>query len=273
MNTAATTQPGPTTPNPPFSLLKIRLLIRWYFTDQKRLWLFTALLFGGIVSLLTLIAAIFASDTTAFSSNAAEMYVRSDSVRWQLSLSFYALAGYYFTSRLFQAMHRPESGWQLLMLPASAAEKFAAAWLLTAPVYTLAAFLFLWLLKFLLMLMLNVIAGTAFVVPALISVPDLNMVQSYFFWHAIFLWGAVFFKSHHFLKAANTAVASSLLVFLLFIGGWMLTGNSFISFFTMLPEFRESGRVMALWYTMRIAVVLFVLWLGYNRFTQTQLNP
>ncbi|WP_124245617.1 hypothetical protein [Cyclonatronum proteinivorum] len=257
-------------PSAGFSFERIGQLLYWHFTEQKRLWLYAALLVAGLVAVFVLVFFLF-SDDLRIVVNQATAATEGQSLG--VTLSFYMIAGLYFSSRIFRNLHNPDSGWQYLMLPASKSEKFAAAWLFTGPLYTIAAFSYLWILKTILMLIVSLTTSETMSIPALVSGTEVSLLKSYFFWQTFFLWGSVYFRSQHFLKSANTAVAAGLTLFGIVISGWMLSGNSFIGFFTFMGDFRESTRLVLIWQLIQLSIAALMLWLGYTALKKSGLRP
>ena len=129
---------------------------------------------------------------------------------YQSGLITYVIGGVIMTSMTFAEINRPETGYQLMTLPASSLEKFTSTWLFTSIVYSVMAFVALTLgacLLYVLGLFNLPVEGKIF------STNEMWMAfKQYFIANTIFLAGAAAFKRNAFFKT----LLSIMIVFVFF---------------------------------------------------------
>ncbi|WP_347159508.1 hypothetical protein [Pontibacter chitinilyticus] len=180
----------------------------------KRLGLFMRRqLYLNFASLWTALAAILG---LLFIISAIVLYSRPATVMGLPGLlglrNFYLvvfmLAGYVFTSKVFDEMHAPQKSFMFLTLPVSAAEKLLSAWLITSPVYVL-----LFCLVFLLLSLFDsLFIGQLDALPYLFDVHFFNCIKVYMVTQAVFLLGATAFRGNNFLKTLLALIVLAMLI-------------------------------------------------------------
>ncbi len=111
------------------SLKRLAAVLNRFVMLNRWRWLLVMAIFVGLPVFIFIILNIF----TAFESRSDDSFSG-----W---MQLYIFAGLLLSSHLFDDIHKPATSWQLHLLPATPAEKYIGAWLISAPIYTLAAML------------------------------------------------------------------------------------------------------------------------------------
>jgi len=134
-----------------------------------------------------------------------------------VGLTLYKYGGYFLTSGIFNELGKKSTASQILTLPASTLEKFAAAWLITYFLYTIVVVGLLYIV--------GILLGINPIVTNLQSYdPVVNMYSIYFLdtvltftaMHSVFFLGSIYFDGNNFLKTL-------LAIVLFFIGFGIIT--------------------------------------------------
>ncbi|WP_242923801.1 hypothetical protein [Pontibacter liquoris] len=138
-------------------------------------------------------------------------------------LVVFMLAGYVFTSKVFDEMHAPQKSYMFLTLPVSATEKLLSAWLITSPVYVL----FFGLVMLLLSLFASLFSGQLHALPYLFDEHFFNCIKVYLVTQAVFLLGATAFRGNNFLKTLLALIVVAFAIAAYTGGlGYLLFGQS-----------------------------------------------
>lgn len=135
------------------------------------------------------------------------------------------VGGFVFTSNIFAELHSPQKSIPFLTLPVSKLERLVNAWLLTAILFPILAFLAFALVLLLAYLILSIpIPAGAF--EMFWSAKALKIVILYFITQSIFLFGAVYFRKHNFLKTLlSLFVIQNVIGLFLALVGYILFGT------------------------------------------------
>lgn len=129
-----------------------------------------------------------------------------------VGLTLYKFGGYFLTSGIFSELGKKSKASQLLTLPASTFEKFAAAWFLTYFTYSLLILGFLYIVG-------KILGLNPLLLSQQMSDPIINISKIYFLdalltytaVHSVFFLGSIYFENNNFLKTL-------LAIILFFIG-------------------------------------------------------
>jgi len=130
----------------------------------------------------------------------------------------YQIAGFIFTASIFNELHKKETAFRFLTLPATTKEKLSSAWGVTYLIYTICALSILTLLLF-----FSNIVGQLFFNADPLNMASLTGIYLnssllfYLFFNSVFLLGSALFRQYNFLKTAFSIV-------LFFIGVVLLSG-------------------------------------------------
>lgn len=205
-----------TTHNPTNSISedRIKRLLLHHIENEKQVWLITAAILAGLTIIISLFGMIlFRINLPELAESGLTNSFRPD---WTTG---YLLIGVIFTSRLFRHLHRPETAWQPLMLPASTLEKWLAAWLISVPVYTIGFVVLSFVVSLVLSGLSGLITGTLLPVGIYLSSGFWLTFAVYVFGASIYLWGGIRFKSLQFLKTTVWLAGIYFALFLLSIFG------------------------------------------------------
>jgi hypothetical protein len=168
-----------------FNVPRVGLLLKRQFIGNGRKYITGIAIGTGVVLMIALASVLFGSG-----AQLSQFY--------QSGLITYIVGGIIMTSMTFAEINRPETGYQLMTLPASSLEKFASTWLFTSVVYSLMAFVVLTLgacLLYVLGLFDLPIEGE------ILSINEMWIAfKQYFIGNTIFLAGAAAFKRNAFFK-------------------------------------------------------------------------
>ena len=209
-----------TTHNPTNSISedRIKRLLLHHIENEKQVWLITAAILAGLTIIISLFGMIlFRINLPELAESGLTNSFRPD---WTTG---YLLIGVIFTSRLFRHLHRPETAWQPLMLPASTLEKWLAAWLISVPVYTIGFVVLSFVVSLVLSGLSGLITGTLLPVGIYLSSGFWLTFAVYVFGASIYLWGGIRFKSLQFLKTTVWLAGIYFALFLLsLLGAYLL---------------------------------------------------
>lgn len=209
-----------TTHNPTNSISedRIKRLLLHHIENEKQVWLITAAILAGLTIIIPLFGMILLRiNLPELAESGLTNNFRPD---WTTG---YLLIGVIFTSRLFRHLHRPETAWQPLMLPASTLEKWLAAWLISVPVYTIGFVVLSFVVSLILSGLSGLITGTLLPVGIYLSSGFWLTFAVYVFGASIYLWGGIRFKSLQFLKTTVWLAGIDFALFLLsLLGAYLL---------------------------------------------------
>lgn len=209
-----------TTHNPTNSISedRIKRLLLHHIENEKQVWLITAAILAGLTIIIPLFGMILLRiNLPELAESGLSNNFRPD---WTTG---YLLIGVIFTSRLFRHLHRPETAWQPLMLPASTLEKWLAAWLISVPVYTIGFVVLSFVVSLILSGLSGLITGTLLPVGIYLSSGFWLTFAVYVFGASIYLWGGIRFKSLQFLKTTVWLAGIDFALFLLsLLGAYLL---------------------------------------------------
>ena len=193
---------------------RIRYLLMHHIQNEKQVWLITAAILAGLTIIIPLFGMILLRiNLPELAESGLTNNFRPD---WTTG---YLLIGVIFTSRLFRHLHRPETAWQPLMLPASTLEKWLAAWLMSVPVYTIGFVVLSLVVSLILSGLSGLITGTFLPVGIFLSSGFWLTFAVYVFGASVYLWGGIRFASLHFLKTTVWLAAIYFTLFLLSVFG------------------------------------------------------
>ncbi|MEE4176944.1 MAG: hypothetical protein V2I46_05485 [Bacteroides sp.] len=184
------------------------------------------------------------------------------------------IGGFVFTSNIFAELHSPQKSIPFLTLPVSKLERLVNAWLLTAILFPILAFIAFSLVLLLAYLILGIpIPAGAFAM--LWSAKALKIVILYFITQSIFLFGAVYFRKHNFLKTLlslfviqNVIGLFAALVGYLLFGTFQFDGNEFVSNSSFTPGMERFFTVTIVeiakfaFYYLTVPFFLILTWFG-----------
>jgi hypothetical protein len=180
-----------------FNLTRLSLLLKRQFLGSGKKYI-TGIAIGTGVVLMISLASVFLGGVAQISQF------------YQSGLITYIIGGVIVSSMAFAEINKPETGYQLMTLPASSLEKFASTWLFTSVIYSLMAFVVLTLgacFLYVLGLFDLPIEGGMF------NTNEMWMAfKQYFIGNTIFLAGAAAFKRNAFFKT----LLSVMVVFIFF---------------------------------------------------------
>ena len=250
--------------HPAFSLQRLWLLVRRSIRLDLTLWMTGFAAVAGMYFLLSL---------------AVKALVNEEAVAYYgvtgMGLFIYTLGGYLMTSRMFQELHDPAGGYVLLTLPASPLEKFLSAWLISAPMYTLAALITLMVAETGASGLASRLFDSQFHLFAPFEEHVRQQVVTYFGIQSVFLLGAVVFRKNNFLKTVLAVVVINVVLGLFF-------GAIMMAIMVVQPDFpamlfgTEHMDIAIRYGSVASTLSLFLLMLGcltigYYRFVHRQL--
>ncbi len=207
-----------------FNLTRLSLLLKRQFLGSGKKYI-TGIAIGAGVVLMISLASVFLGGATHISQF------------YQSGLITYVVGGIIMTSMAFTEINKPETGYQLMTLPASSLEKFASTWLFTSAIYSLMAFLVLTLgacLLYVLGLFNLPVEGE------ILNTNEMWMAfKQYFIANTIFLAGAAAFKRNAFFKTLL-----SLMVVFLFFGIYAVSVAKILGLTEMANSTMGSGIVI-----------------------------
>ena len=113
-------------------------------------------------------------------------------------LLLFLVGGAIITTSIFSELNKPDTGYQLMILPVSNLEKFTSAWLISLPIFALAGIFGIYLGIGL----INLSTVFGLTLSGSFFQPDqvLELVQAYFVIHPIAILGAATFKKNALIK-------------------------------------------------------------------------
>jgi|AntRauTorckE5430_2_1112549.scaffolds.fasta_scaffold02430_4 hypothetical protein len=199
----------------------------------------------------------------------------------QYALFTYLIGGIIVSSMAFAEINKPETGYQLMTLPASSLEKFISTWLFTSVMYSLMAFVIITigaiLLSSLGYLGIQVQGG-------IFNAPEMGEAfKQYFVGNIIFLAGAAAFKRNAFFKTMLFFVVTFLFFSIYTVSlaemfdfseisssnsssSWVINGSTFGSDMDYIFGSTEIAVTV-----MKSFLVLFFLSVGFYKFKEREL--
>jgi len=179
--------------NSTFSLQRFQFLINRYIALY---WRRASIAYGAVAGLIIIINTMLFlfEDPAAGEANFSNLL--------GICLFLYMLGGLVFASAIFKEIHKPETGIQYFILPASTLEKFTAAWITTSLLYTLFSIAGIFILGIIIEFMGAYFTGSwsSFEFFNPLNQEVLKSAANFFFYQSFFLMGSVYFKSYHFMK-------------------------------------------------------------------------
>ena len=248
-----------------FNIKRLSLLLKRHFLVSGRKYITGIVIGTGVVFMLSCFTIVFGG--TALVSQFH-----------YTALITYLVGGVIVSSMAFVEINKPETGYQLMTLPASSLEKFVSTWLFTSIIYSLMAFVTITigaiLLSSLEYLGMQVQGG-------IFNAPEMGEAfKQYFVGNIIFLAGAAAFKRNAFFKTmlSFVVVFAVLVIYSLVLVkvfgftdlasgnssgmGFALNGSSFNGMFSN----SESASVIA-----KTFLAVFFVVLGFFKFKEREL--
>jgi len=240
---------------------------RFWILNQKK-WLIG---FAGGVGILILIYLINAFGNFSPTSSESGTFVGVAVVG--LGLTLYKYGGYFLTSGIFNELGKKSSASQMLTLPASNLEKFAAGWILTYLLYTVVVVGLLYITGI-------VLGINPILTSQQLSDPVVNMSNIYFLdalltftaFHSVFFLGSIYFDGNNFLKTLLSIVVFFITVGILaviFMTAFSSDSTGVVNLsFNM--GFHPNNIVMTAAF-FKIAVAILFLFLSYRQLQNRQI--
>ncbi len=248
-----------------FNFKRLGLLLKRHFLVSGRKYLTGIAIGTGVIVMITVATLLFGGTAQISQFN-------------QYALFAYFIGGLIVSSMAFTEINKPETGYQMMTLPASSLEKFVSTWLFTSIIYTILAFVVITLAATLLYLFGQLglsIRGDAF------NLHEMgDAFKQYFVGNIIFLAGAAAFKRNAFFKTmlSFVVVFAFLVIYSLVLVkvfgftdlasgnssgmGFALNGSSFNGMFSN----SERASVIA-----KTFLAVFFLVLGFFKFKEREL--
>ncbi|NBC26901.1 MAG: hypothetical protein GVY08_08565 [Bacteroidetes bacterium] len=166
---------------------------------------------GGIVGLFVYWCILMLFDSDGGAREKTVIMLSTGTVLYQI-------AGFIFTASIFNELHKNDTAFRFLTLPATTTEKLASGWVVTYLLYTIGALSILTLNLF-----FSNLAGQMFFNSDPLNMASLtniylnSVLLFYLLFNSVFLLGAALFRQYNFLKTAFSIV-------LFFIGAVLLSG-------------------------------------------------
>jgi hypothetical protein len=187
-----------------FNITRLGLLLKRHFLISGRKYITGIAIGTGVVLMLSFFTIAFGGTALVSQFN-------------QTAIITYLIGGVIVSSMAFVEINRPETGYQLMTLPASSLEKFVSTWLFTSIIYSLMTFAFIAVgasLLYLLGLLNFPVEGDTF------SIHKMGEAfGQYFVSNALFLAGAAAFRRNAFFK--TTLSFMILIIFLAIYAGFL----------------------------------------------------
>ena len=246
----------------------LQVVKRFWVLNQKK-WLIG---FAGGFGILILIYLMNSYGRISNMGTSSSSYAGQAVVG--IGLTLYKFGGYFLTSGIFNELGRKSSASQMLTLPASTFEKFAAGWFLTYFLYTVFVVGILYII--------SIILG---VNPTLmsfqVSVPVENMSNIHFLdtlltftaMHSVFFLGSIYFDGNNFLKTLLATVLFYIgfgiitVIFVTVFYGGVTTG---MVSFSANWDFNPMNLMMASVFV-KIGVAILFLFLSYRQLQNRQI--
>lgn len=170
-----------------FSLQRLVLVLKRYMAiNQKGMWV--GLGMGGVLIVVSLI--------NTYINNG--VYTNDPFINTGMTLFF--IGGYIFASTIFNELHTPSRGQFYLTLPASNLEKLTAAWLISAPMFVLVAFIALMFFSLVASSLGALFFGSQLGIFNPFTATHFHSAGVFLVTHSIFFLGAIYFRKLNFLK-------------------------------------------------------------------------
>lgn len=248
-----------------FNITRLGLLLKRHFLVSGKKYITGIAIGTGVVFMISLLALVLGGAAT-MSQFYATFYAT------------YIIGGVIVSSMAFSEINRPETGYQLMTLPASSLEKFVSTWLFTSVVYSLLSFVFVVLsaVAFSLLRMLNFsIEGDIW---SLAQMGEAFL--QYFVGNTLFLAGAAAFSRNAFFKTllCFVVVFAFMVIYSLVLGkvlGFtdLASGNSSGIGFALNESsfngmFKNSENVSVI---VNVFLAVYFLLLGFFKFKEREL--
>jgi len=191
---------------------------------------------------------------------------------------FFFFGGLIFTSNMFSELHREDSSYRYLTLPASTLEKLISKWILSSIAFIIVSFVGIQLV-----ILLGAVISTAFFevefhVINILKNEFLSGAAHYLVIQSIFFLGACAFKNHNFLKTLLAIFVVGAVVSIFSAGvAYLLPGKSIIvnpEYVSELEHLNSSGFLETIsqineivkWYV----IAPFFLIVSYFKLTERQ---
>lgn len=140
--------------------------------------------------------------------------------------TFYFIAGYIFTSRIFNELSDYRMGYQYLTLPASNFEKLMSGWIFTSFIYSITGILIVIIITTLANLTASLIMGFQFHSFDYNLMSIIKVCGVYIVTQSVFILGSTAFKKHPFLKTILAMfIAGMILSIVSGLLAWGIIGN------------------------------------------------
>lgn len=242
-----------------FSVQRVFGLVKHFVSIHQKGLRNGALLTIGFFSAIILLIYIFDGNTTSSPAGNTTGY-----------LQLYLLLGCLFTSRIFAELHKSETGWLLLSLPASNLEKFTAAWLVTFLGYTLVAIATIATIVFISTLasLMTTSSLPSYTISGGLTI---RYLLYYLFLNSYFLWGGLFFTRYSFILSGIGFILLFILSLLLFLSILYFSGqfeNALVILITLVDSFPAILMLVGMY----SSLLLLLLYSAYDRFTKMEMS-
>lgn len=168
-------------------------LCKLTFFKNRKQWLTGLLAASGLILVVWLLPLMI----SGFS--AGSLRGPSD---YNFAMIVFTLWGLLVTSDIFQELHSPSTAYQSLTLPATSAEKFLTAWIITFPLLLLVFTVAIFTISVLVTVIYGVLSGSISFSTLFLpfSSESMELMGYYFFYNSLFLLGAILFRKNNFLK-------------------------------------------------------------------------
>jgi hypothetical protein len=182
---------------------------RQYRLNQQTLWIATGAL-GGLLLVTYVLRIVFGFAVTP------EHLIAT-------AFPFIFLGGFLFSTLIYSELQNPGKSCFYLLLPASNAEKFISAWILSSPAFVIFSSAILWSVSLVLFYLQAVVLNTDFQVLNLWHHEIPGLYLKYLIIQPVFLLGALYFKRKNFLKTILSMFLVAMVI-LMYTGAlqWLL---------------------------------------------------
>jgi hypothetical protein len=242
-------------PTNTFSIARLTHLIRRTISLNIHTW---SIGFASVAGLLVIIWFL------PFLFNAPEWHQNQLGSLLSVFLFFYMVGGLILTSSLFNEIHSPSTAFLNLCLPATAAEKITAAWIVSTILYTVTTVISFFLLMLVLFLISSIVLAGDY--SLFLTNPFrgeiASQISTYTATHAIFLFGASFFRKNNFLKTLLLIVLFFTLLMTILGAFSLITGTAISIGIEYIPT--------ALHYAAHVFLILLFVWLAWYHLQNRQ---
>lgn len=190
-----------------------------------------------------------------------------------VGLTLYKYGGYFLTSGIFNELGKKSSASQMLTLPASTLEKFAAGWFLTYFSYSVVVVGLIYIIG--IILGINPILTSQQVSDPVVNMSNvyfLDTLLSYTAFHSVFFLGSIYFDENNFLKTLLAIVLASITIgvtFLIFQTVFHV-GTTEVIFFTSFIGGSKTSIFMA-GNLLKLGVAALFLFFSYRQLQNRQI--